>query len=99
TRFSRDWSSDVCSSDLRSGPSIDGFPWEPRTPPDLATCMTSSPATPTALLLQRLPGIALLVALTLLAIWRVSVGTRLDSFTLDRSEERRVGNRVASMSW
>ncbi|MEZ5439489.1 MAG: hypothetical protein R3F22_03655 [Lysobacteraceae bacterium] len=47
--------------------------------------MTSSPATPTAFLLQRLPGIALLVVLTLLAIWRVSVGTRLDSFTLDEA--------------
>src|SRR5690606_40344137 len=86
TRFSRDWSSDVCSSDLR--PNISApfqTPWRalPRVP------FPPSRSPPVVDRLLRLSGLEPFVLTTDIPF--VNVGERTNVTGSARSEERRVG--------
>src|SRR5690606_40112643 len=88
TRFSRDWSSDVCSSDLsdQSTPCV-----APQSTPEVVAMQADSPQATAMARSTRMPTDQLAVWLSLTArmmIPKRELKNRIDS---RRSEERRVG--------
>src|SRR5690606_40376475 len=85
TRFSRDWSSDVCSSDLRAATSTSGRIRSPAA--GRPTTMTTTVLAPVAAS-ERIELLDILRGLALLGIFLMNVEFR--------SEERRVGKGCSS---
>src|SRR5690606_39819478 len=91
TRFSRDWSSDVCSSDLLGMDRGSSMSAEKAGSPNSRAEISRSLSKPVLKTVRlAMAGLSLWAATTSLSV-RVTSGSRASTEKKERSEERRVG--------